>query len=99
MKTKVAVQLSYKRLGRQKCGALEVPMPSCSICEQFLYLIKTQGRRRRLRRRLGQRVSGCHIWQVEAIPKPGRGCPTPSRHFGATPEMKSLVPASLQAAS
>ena len=78
MKTKVAVQLSCKRLGRQKCGALEVPMPSCSICEQFLYLIKTQGRRRRLRRRLGQRVSGCHIWQVEAIPKPGRGCPTPA---------------------
>ena len=56
MKTKVAVQLSCKRLGRQKCGALEVPMPSCSICEQFLYLIKTQGRRRRLRRRLGRQV-------------------------------------------
>ena len=41
-------------------------MPSCSICEQFLYLIKTQGRRRRLRRRLDQRVSGSHIGQVEA---------------------------------
>jgi hypothetical protein len=48
-----------------------VPMPSCSICEQFLYLIKTQCRRRRLRRRLGQRVSGCHIGQVEAIPESG----------------------------
>jgi hypothetical protein len=78
MKTKVAVQLSCKRLGRQKCGALEVPMPSCSICEQFLYLIKTQGRRRRLRRRLGQRVSGCRIRQVEAILEAESGCPTPA---------------------
>ena len=41
MKKKVAAA-SCQRLGRQKCGALEVPMPSCSICEQFLYLIKTQ---------------------------------------------------------
>ncbi len=50
-------------------------MPSCWTCEQFLYVIKTQCRRRRLRRRLGQRMSGCHIGQVEAIPEAGPGVP------------------------
>ena len=63
---------SCLRLGRQKCGALGVPMPSCWTCEQFLYLIKTQRRPRRFCR-FGQRMSGCHVGQVEAIPEAGPG--------------------------
>ncbi len=52
-------------------------MPSCWTCEQFLYLIKTQRRPRRFCR-FGQRMSGCHVGQVEAIPEAGPGCPTPA---------------------
>ena len=48
-------------------------MCSLMIREDFLYLIKTQARRRRLRRRLGLRMTAVPVCQSSGFPVASEG--------------------------